>query len=166
MIAIVVATAENNAIGKNNELLWHLPADLKHFKQLTTGHPIIMGRKTFESIGKPLPNRTSIIVTRQADYKQENCVVVQDVKSALEKAQKLDEQVFIIGGGEIYKEMLPFTDTIYLTKVHDTFDADTFFPELNPDNWQETEREDFKPDEKNKYAYSFITLRSCFDLVG
>ncbi|MDX5444151.1 MAG: dihydrofolate reductase [Hymenobacteraceae bacterium] len=159
MIAIVVATAENNAIGKNNELLWHLPADLKHFKQLTTGHPIIMGRKTFESIGKPLPNRTSIIVTRQADYKQENCVVVQDVKSALEKAQKLDEQVFIIGGGEIYKEMLPFTDTIYLTKVHDTFDADTFFPELNPDNWQETEREDFKPDEKNKYAYSFITLK-------
>ncbi|MDX5345802.1 MAG: dihydrofolate reductase [Hymenobacteraceae bacterium] len=159
MIAIVVATAENNAIGKNNELLWHLPADLKHFKQLTTGHPIIMGRKTFESIGKPLPNRTSIIVTRQADYKQENCVVVQDVKSALEKAQELDEQVFIIGGGEIYKEMLPFTDTIYLTKVHDTFDADTFFPELNPDNWQETEREDFKPDEKNKYAYSFITLK-------
>ncbi|MCP2044602.1 dihydrofolate reductase [Pontibacter sp. HSC-36F09] len=160
MIAIVVAIAQNNVIGKDNQLIWHLPADLRHFKQKTMGHPMIMGRKTFESIGKPLPGRTTIIVTRQEDYKAEGCIVVNSVEEAIAKGKELDsEQVSIVGGAEIYKQALSFVDTIYLTKVHHDFDGDTFFPELKEEEWLLVSVEGHEPDEKNKYAYTFKELR-------
>ncbi|MGZ3810501.1 MAG: dihydrofolate reductase [Mucilaginibacter sp.] len=155
-VSIVVAISENNAIGKNNQLLWHLPADLKHFRLITTGHTVIMGRKTYESVGKPLPHRRNIIITRQ-DITIEGCEVVKSIEDAL--ALCADEQeVFIVGGAEIYRLSMNLTDCIYLTIVHQTFDADTFFPEIDYDVWVQTEREDHQPDEKNKLPYSFITL--------
>lgn len=160
MIAIVVAIAENNVIGKDNQLIWHLPADLRHFKQKTMGHPMIMGRKTFESIGKALPGRTTIIVTRQEDYKAEGCIVVNSVEKAIAKGNELDsERVSIVGGAEIYRQVLPAVDTIYLTEVHHAFDGDTFFPELRTEEWIEVSAELHEPDEKNKYAYTFKELR-------
>jgi dihydrofolate reductase len=159
MISIVVAIADHNVIGKDNQLIWHLPADLRHFKQKTMGHPMIMGRKTFESIGKPLPGRTTIIVTRQEDYTAEGCIVTHSVQEAIEKAKELDGQVSIVGGAEIYKQALPLVDVIYLTRVHHTFDGDTFFPELNEAEWEQISAETHEPDEKNKYPYTFIELR-------
>jgi len=158
MIAIVVAAAENNVIGKDNQLIWHLPADLKHFKQITMGHPILMGRKTYESIGKPLPGRTTIIITRQPDYEAAGCIVVNAVQEAVEEARKLDDQAYIIGGAEIYRQALNVTDTIYLTRIHHKFEGDTFFPEINDDEWKVVSEEHHEPDEKNKYSYSFIQL--------
>jgi dihydrofolate reductase len=155
MISIIVAVAENNVIGKDNKLIWHLPKDLKHFKETTTGHYIIQGRKTFESFGKPLPNRTTLIVTRNKNYKAEGCIVVNSLQEALDIA--IDEkEVFIIGGGEIYKQAMPIADRIYLTKVHQLFDGDTFFPEIKLKEWAEISRQDFEPDEKNKYSFSII----------
>ncbi|QNF34869.1 dihydrofolate reductase [Adhaeribacter swui] len=159
MIASVFAMSENRVIGKNNQLPWHLPADLKFFKNLTTGHPIIMGRKTFESIGKPLPNRTSIIITRQPEYHQPGCLVVNNVSSAITKAQQINSDVFIIGGAEILQQALPYIDTMFLTLIHENFAGDTFYPEINPKEWQEVSRQDFTADEKNKYNYSFIQLK-------
>jgi dihydrofolate reductase len=155
-ISIVVAISENNAIGKNNQLLWYLPADLKHFKNITTGHTVIMGRKTYESLGKPLPNRRNIIITRQ-DITIEGCEVAKSIADALALGAG-EKEIFILGGAEIYQQSIHLTDRIYLTIVHQKFDADSFFPEINYDEWQETEREDHQPDEKNKFAYSFITL--------
>ncbi|MDA3779394.1 MAG: dihydrofolate reductase [Bacteroidales bacterium] len=157
MISIIVAVAENNVIGKNNKLLWHIPRDMKHFKETTMGHHIISGRKTFESFGKPLPKRTNIIVTRNNNYTQEGCIIVNSLEDALDYA-KNDTEIFIIGGGEIYKQALNFADRIYLTKVHHSFDGDTFFPEINPNNWKETDRKKIDSDEKNKYPISIITL--------
>ncbi|WP_018478397.1 dihydrofolate reductase [Pontibacter roseus] len=160
MIAIVVAVAENNVIGRNNQLIWHLPADLRHFKQKTMSHPMVMGRKTFESIGKPLPGRTTIIVTRQEGFEAEGCLVVHSVQEALQKGRELDkEQVSIVGGAEIYKQVLPEVDTIFLTEVHHTFEGDTFFPELDMAEWQEVNAEQHEPDEKNPYPYTFRELR-------
>ena len=156
MVTIVVAISENNAIGKNNQLLWYLPADLKHFKNITTGHTVIMGRKTYDSVGKPLPNRRNIIITRQ-DITIEGCEVVKSIEDALALSTG-EEEVFIVGGAEIYKQSIHLTNRIYLTIVHQKFDADSFFPEINYDEWQQTEREDHQPDEKNKLPYSFITL--------
>ena len=159
MTAIVVAAAENNVIGKDNGLIWHLPADLRHFKQLTMGHPILMGRKTYESIGKPLPGRTSVIVTYQEDYAADGCLVAHSLQEAIEQAKALDETIYIIGGAEIYKQALPLTDVIYLTRLHHTFDGDVSFPELDENEWQTIEQEHHEPDEKNKYRYSFLTLK-------
>jgi len=156
IVSIVVAIAENYAIGKNNQLLWHMPADLKHFKNITTGHTVIMGRKTYDSVGKPLPNRRNIIVTRQ-DIKIEGCEVVKSIEDALALCANEDE-VFIVGGAEIYKLAMSKTDRIYLTIIHHSFDADTLFPEIDYMEWKETEREDHQPDERNKFPYSFITL--------
>jgi dihydrofolate reductase len=155
-ISIIVAIGENNAIGKNNQLLWHLPADLRHFKVITSGHSIIMGRKTFDSVGKPLPNRRNIVVTRQ-DIKIEGCEVVKSIDEAIALCKGEDE-VFIGGGAEIYRQAMDKTDRIYLTIIHKMFDADTFFPEINFTEWVETAHEDYQPDEKNKLPYSFITL--------
>ncbi|MFI5163156.1 MAG: dihydrofolate reductase [Sphingobacteriales bacterium] len=155
-ISIIVAIGENNAIGKNNQLLWHMPADLKHFKNTTSGHTIIMGRKTFDSVGKPLPNRRNIVVTRQ-DIKIEGCEVVKSIDDAIALCKGEDE-VFIGGGAEIYRLAMAKTDKIYLTIIHKMFDADTFFPEINFAEWIETAHEDHQPDEKNKLPYSFITL--------
>ncbi|WP_461632087.1 dihydrofolate reductase [Labilibaculum euxinus] len=154
-VSIIVAVSRNQVIGKDNQLIWKLSADLKRFKALTTGHTIIMGRKTFESIGKPLPNRTSVIITRQADYVAEGCVVVNSLEEALEKSSD-QEEVFIIGGGTIYKEALAKANKIYYTKVHKDFEGDTFFPVLDLKEWKSVNREDCFPDEKNEVPYSFI----------
>ena len=159
MIAIVVAAAENNVIGKDNGLIWHLPADLRHFKQITMGHPILMGRKTFESIGKPLPGRTSVIITTQKDYEAEGCLVAHSVAEAVEQARQLDEDLYIIGGANIYEQTLPITDRVYLTRVHAAFDGDVYFPELDEEDWETVEQEHHEPDEKNKYPYSFLMLQ-------
>ncbi|MCT4602353.1 MAG: dihydrofolate reductase [Marinifilum sp.] len=157
-VSIIVAASRNNVIGKDNQLIWRLSADLKRFKALTTGHTIIMGRKTFDSIGKPLPNRTSVIITRQEDYKQEGCIVVHSLEEALE-AVKDQEKVFIIGGGTIYKEAIDKADELYLTLVHKEFFGDTFFPEIKASEWESVAREDCMPDEKNEYPYSFIDYK-------
>jgi len=161
MIALVVAMAENRVIGKNNQLIWHLPAALKFFKNLTTGHPIIMGRKTYESIGKPLPNRTNIIITRQPDFKVEGCLVAHSLNEALMMAQQLDSEIFVIGGAEIYRQAMFLADTIYLTEVHHEFDGDTFFPEIDTLLWVETDREEHQADEKNAYDFAFVTLKAA-----
>jgi dihydrofolate reductase len=153
---IVVAISENNAIGKDNQLLWYLPADLKHFKNITAGHTVIMGRKTFDSVGRPLPNRRNIIITRHVMH-IEGCEVVSSIDAALALCAD-EEEVFIVGGAEIYRQSIHITDRIYLTIVHQKFDADSFFPEIDYDEWMETAREDHQPDEKNKLRYSFITL--------
>src|SRR5882757_2752929 len=136
--SIVVAVSQNHAIGKDNKLLWYLPNDLKHFKEITTGHTIIMGRKTYESVGKPLPNRRNIIITRQ-DITIEGCEVVKSIEDALALCANEDE-VFIVGGAEIYKLAMSKTDRIYLTIIHHSFDADTLFPEIDYMEWKETAR--------------------------
>jgi dihydrofolate reductase len=156
-IYIVVAIATNNAIGKNNELLWHLPKDLKHFKQITSGHTVVMGRKTFDSIGKPLPNRRNIIITRQ-DINPEGCEVANSLDAALALATP-DEDLYFIGGAEIYRQAMAVTNYIYLTIVRQAFDADAYFPEIDPAVWEEMEREDHQADEKNPIPFSFITLK-------
>jgi dihydrofolate reductase len=152
MIKIIVATSKNKVIGNNNELIWKLSSDLKRFKELTTGHPVVMGRKTYESIGKPLPNRRNIIITRNLEYEVNGCEVV----SSLEEALLLtNNDCFIIGGGEIYKQSLEVADKIYLTLVHKDFEGDTTFPELGKE-WAIIDTKDFDADEKNEYNYSFI----------
>ncbi len=157
-LSIVVAIAENRAIGKNNQLLWHLPADLKHFKQITSGHTIIMGRKTYDSIGKPLPNRRNIVITRQSGLQIEGVEVVGSLEEAIALC-KAENEVFVIGGAEIYQTALPLTQKIYLTTIHESFEADAFFPEINANEWLETEKESHDPDEKNALGYTFSTLR-------
>ena len=155
-VSIIVAIGENHAIGKNNQLLWHMPNDLKHFKDITSGRTIIMGRKTFDSVGKPLPRRRNIVVTRQ-DITIPGCEVVKSIEDGLALCKDEDE-VFIGGGAEIYKLAMHLTDRIYLTIIHQNFDADTFFPEIDKNEWKEISREDYHADEKNPYPYSFITL--------
>jgi len=155
-ITAVVAIASNYAIGKNNQLLWHLPNDLKHFKNITAGGTVIMGRKTFASVGKPLPKRRNIVITRQ-DIEIEGCEVVKSIDEAIALCETEDE-VFIVGGAEIYRQAMHLTNRIYLTIVHQSFDADTFFPEIDYKDWKETEREDHEADEKHQFSYSFITL--------
>jgi dihydrofolate reductase len=156
-LSIIVALSENNVVGINNQLPWHLSADLKRVKALTMGHHLIMGRKTFESIGRPLPGRTNVIITRNMDYKAEGCVVVSSLSEALQNAQH-DSEAFVFGGGEIFREALPLVNKIYMTRIHRNFEGDTRFPELNPREWKETARQDFNADEKNNYNYSFIDL--------
>ncbi|AJR03242.1 dihydrofolate reductase [Siansivirga zeaxanthinifaciens] len=156
-LSIIVAAAENNAIGKDNKLIWHLSDDLKHFKNLTNGHHIIMGRKTFESFPKPLPNRTHIVITRQEDYSvPDGVIVVNNLTDAIDAAKK-DSNPYIIGGGEIYKQALNIVDKIEITRVHSTFDADTFFPEIDKSIWKETSKTFHPKDEKNNFDFSFIT---------
>ncbi len=157
IISIVVAIAENNAIGKANKLLWHLPADLKHFKTITTGHPVIMGRKTYDSVGKPLPNRRNIVITRDTTLRLPGVEVVNTLDAAIVLCEGAEE-VFIVGGAEIYKMAMPLTDRIYLTIVRAVFDADTFFPPIPAAEWEETARESHGPDEKNALGYTFSTL--------
>lgn len=157
MIILIAAAAQNNALGKNNDLIWHLPDDFKRFKTLTSGHHIIMGRKTFESFPKPLPNRTHIVITRQKGYQQEGCIVVDSIEKALEISPK-NEDVYIIGGGEIYLLGLPYANKIELTRVFDNFDADIFFPEIDLNEW-ELIKEDFHPrDDRHKYDFSYQTF--------
>ncbi len=158
-LTIIVAAAENNAIGKNNDLIWHLSEDLKRFKSLTNGHHIIMGRKTFESFPKPLPNRTHIVISRQENYHvPDGVILVNNLQDAIDAA-KSDSQPYIIGGGEIYKQALNLATKIELTRVHESFEADTFFPELDLLQWEEVETVFYAKDEKHKYDFSFITYK-------
>ncbi len=157
-VVLVVAAAENNSIGKDNKLLWHLPNDLKFFKNTTWGMPVIMGRKTFEAVNKPLPGRFNIVITRQADWKAEGTISATDLKDALLKAKETNcNEIFIIGGGEIYKQGMDMADKIYLTRVHATLEGDTFFPVIDETVWQLTALQDFAADEKHAYPYSFQT---------
>jgi dihydrofolate reductase len=157
MIIMIAAAAENNALGKDNGLVWHLPDDFKRFKNLTSGHPIIMGRKTFESFQKPLPNRLHIIITRQKNYQAEGCLVVSNLENAIALTDK-NQDAFVIGGGEIYQQALSFTDKIELTRVHDSFGADTFFPEIDEKEWQLIQEEYHPKDEKHKIDFTYQTF--------
>ncbi|MDX6190833.1 dihydrofolate reductase [Flavobacterium sp. Fl-318] len=157
MIIMIAAVAENNALGKNNELVWHLPNDFKRFKALTTNHHIIMGRKTFESFPKPLPNRTHVVITRQENYQPEGCIVVKSISEAIAKCPK-NEDSFIIGGGEIYTLAMPFADVLEITRVHHSFEADAFFPDINKDEWLLVESETNIKDEKHLYDYTYETF--------
>jgi len=152
---MIVAADENNVIGKDNQLIWHLPDDLKFFKQKTSGHCIIMGRHTFESVGKPLPNRTNIIITRDKNYTAVGCKVVHSLEDALELAKE-DDNPFIVGGEQIYRLALPMADQVFLTRVHHEFEGDRHFPELG-DEWIETESIPHAEDEKHQYAFTFKT---------
>ncbi|KAF2507887.1 dihydrofolate reductase [Flavobacterium zhairuonense] len=156
MIIMIAAVAENNALGKNNDLVWHLPNDFKRFKSLTTNHYIIMGRKTFESFPKPLPNRTHVIITRQTDYQPEGCIVVDSIEKAIAVCPE-NEDSYIIGGGEIYNLAMPYADIIEITKVHHIFDADTFFPKINENEWMLVESEENFKDDKHLYDYTYQT---------
>ncbi|MCF8274079.1 MAG: dihydrofolate reductase [Flavobacteriaceae bacterium] len=158
-LTIIVAAAENNAIGKNNQLIWHLSDDLKRFKTLTNGHHIIMGRKTFESFPKPLPNRTHIVITRQLDYQvPDGVIVVNTLQDAIE-ISKQDSQPFIIGGGEIYNQAMEIASIIEITRVHESFEADTFFPKIDTSIWREISNTFHEKDDKNEFAFSFITYK-------
>ena len=155
MITIVVAMGKNREIGVDNQLLWHLPKDLKHFKELTSGHPIIMGRKTYESIGKPLPNRTNIVISRKNDWFEEGILIVGSIKEALKFAKKIDENVFVIGGGTIYEQTIDLADQLEITLVDATLDADTYFPKIEWKIWQKTQETCHEKDEKNQYDFCF-----------
>lgn len=162
MTALIVATAENGVIGRQGQLPWHLPLDLKHFKLLTLGHPVLMGRRTWESIGRPLPGRANIVVTRQPDWVAPGCEVTHSLAEAVALAATRPggELVCVIGGSEIYQAALPAVDVVYLTEVHHTVpDGDAFFPALPPSVWREETRERHEADEKHAYAFSFVTLR-------
>ncbi len=158
MLKILVAFDENRVIGKNNTLIWHLPADLKRFKALTAGHVIIMGRKTFESIGKPLPNRTTIVISRQADLQIDGAIIAHSIEEAILKAKSITrEDIFIVGGAEIYALSLALADQILVTQLHDIFEGDAYFPEIPVASWEITEKERGITDEKNAYQFSYIT---------
>ncbi len=156
-ISIIVAIGENNEIGRNNGLLCHLPADLKRFKELTTGHTVVMGRETFESLPKgALPNRMNVVLTRNKNLSFDNCLVYSSISEVFDN-QIDNSRIFIIGGGEVYKQTLPLVNKLYLTRIHATFDdADTFFPEIYYSEWEEVSREECKADEKNPYDYTFL----------
>ncbi len=158
MITLIAAIGKNGELGKDNDLIWHLPNDLKRFKKVTSGHHVIMGRKTFESLGKPLPKRTNIIITRNSDYTAEGCVVVHSLQAAIEAA-KADDNPYILGGAQIYKQSLEIADVLDLTLVDAELDADAFFPKIDLSIWKETSRQDFKADEKHQYNYSFVSYK-------
>jgi len=160
-ISIIVAVSENNVIGKNNDLPWHLPADMKFFKETTMGHCVVMGRKNYESIPdkyRPLEGRTNIVVTRQKDFKAEGTVISHSIGDAIQIARDKNEtECFIIGGGEIFSQSIKLCDRIYLTRIHNYFEGDVHFPELDSSHWKEISRKDVPADEKNKYSFSLLT---------
>ncbi|MDO4228838.1 MAG: dihydrofolate reductase [Capnocytophaga sp.] len=158
MITLIAAASQNDALGKKGDLPWHLPKDFKRFKQLTSGHCIIMGRKTFETFPALLPNRTHIVITRQKDYEAQGCIVVDTLEKAIAQAYTLDENPFVIGGGEIYHLALPLADKIELTRVHASFeDADAFFPKIPAEDWTLIYSENVEKDEKHLYSFTFET---------
>ncbi|MBN8679414.1 MAG: type 3 dihydrofolate reductase [Chitinophagales bacterium] len=159
LISAIVATAKHNVIGKDNQIPWYLPADLSYFKKTTLGHHIIMGRNSFHSIGRPLPKRTNIVVTRDPFFSADGVMVAHSVEEALGLAYDGgEEEVFIIGGGEIYRETAELWDKIYLTRVDLEVDGDVFFPEINTEEWTETWSEAHQADEKNEHAFTFCVL--------
>lgn len=156
MISIIVAIAHNNVIGASNSLIWHISEDLRRFKAITTGHPVIMGRKTYESIGRPLPNRTNVVITRQADFAVEGCTVVHSLQEAIALFPE-NEELFIIGGGQIYAEALPLAKRIYLTEVDADYEGDTNFPQWDRSEWNLIEEETFLRGEKFDKPFAFLT---------
>ena len=160
LISIIVAVSENNVIGRNNDLPWHLPADMKYFKDTTMGHCVVMGRKNFDSIPqkyRPFEGRTNIVVTRQKDFQSEGVTTVHSIDEAIAFAKSKNEtECFIIGGGEIFVQSLKYCDRVYLTRIHHSFDGDVHFPVLSLKEWKETSRRDISSDEKNKYPFSFL----------
>ena len=156
-VSIVVAMDENGLIGANNRLPWHLPADLRHFKALTMGHPLLMGRRTHESIGRPLPGRHNIVLTHRRDYDAEGCTVIHSLEAARDAAGAAAE-LMIIGGEAVFRQLLPQTGTIHLTRIHHAFEGNTWFPELAAGAWREVARQDCAADNDNRFAYSFIRL--------
>lgn len=162
-IALIVALSDNRVIGRNNQMPWHLPEDLKYFKRVTMGKTILMGRKTFESIGRPLPGRTNVVITRQRTWQADGVRVVHSLSEGLELATSLslidaNEEVIVIGGAQIYRETLPRAQRLYLTEVHAQIEGDTFFPEISDHEWRETGREDHQPEPANPYSHSFVVL--------
>ena len=158
MVIIIAAIASNNALGKDNQLIWHLPADLKRFKSTTLGQTVVMGRKTFESLGKALPYRNKIVITQNKNFEAADITVVHSLEKALE-ISKNKEKIYILGGAEIYSLALPFADLLDLTLVHTDAEADTFFPVIDQNIWKEIKRENHKKDDKNAYDYSFVTYK-------
>lgn len=159
-ISLIVAMGENRAIGKDGGMPWHVPADLQYFKRITMGRPIIMGRKTYESIGKPLPGRTNIVISKNPDFHAEGVIVAPDPRRALEEAAKTEggrEEIMIIGGASVYESFMKAANRVYITELHDSFKADTYFPSLGF-GWEEVSREKHAADEKNPVAYSFVVL--------
>jgi len=157
MISLIWAQDENRLIGKGGRLPWRLPADLIWFRKQTMGKPVLMGRTTYESIGKPLPGRTNIVLTHQPDYQAEGCAVVHSIEEAQQAAAGAEE-IMVIGGAGVYEQLLPHASKAYMTLIHSAFEGDTWFPEFDFDEWSQTSREDHEPDGKNAYSYSFITL--------
>ena len=157
-LTIIAAMSENRVIGRDNDLAWHLPDDLKRFKELTKGHHVIMGRKTYESVGRPLPNRTNIVVTAQRDYKAPGCIIVNTLKEAIQKAEN-DSQPYVIGGGKIYEQALALSDTLELTHIHAQVEGDTYFPEVDTTKWQIVAKESHPADEKHEFAFDFLTYQ-------
>ncbi|WLR59921.1 dihydrofolate reductase [Guptibacillus hwajinpoensis] len=155
MISFLLAMDEKQLIGKDNDLPWHLPADLAYFKRMTTGKSIVMGRKTFESIGKALPGRENYLITRK-DLEYEKVTVLHSVEAFLELSKREEKDWFVIGGAEIYRQLLPHADRLYITEIHETFDGDTYFPDFSQDDWKETSREKHSSDERNKHAFDFV----------
>ncbi len=157
-ISLIVAMANDRVIGRGNQMPWHLPADLKHFKSVTMGKPVAMGRRTFESIGRPLPGRLNIVISRNSDWHYEGVETATSLDDALSKVQDVTE-VMVIGGGQLYVQALPIAQTLYLTHISlDVSDADTWFPEYHPEQWNSVDVIDCEPDEKNPYRYQFETL--------
>ena len=157
-ISLIVAMASNRIIGNQGQMPWHLSADLKKFKKITTGFPVVMGRKTYQSIGRPLPNRTNIIISRDADYAPDGCLVFNDLNNAVSYACQLAEQVFVIGGSTLYEALLPVAQTLYITQIHQDFAGDTWFPAFDGNDWQEVAREDIHDDPGVAFDYSFLQL--------
>ena len=149
----------NREIGVDNQLPWHLPKDLKHFKEITSGHPIIMGRKTYESIGKPLPNRTNIVISRKKDWFEEGILIVGSIKEAIKFGQKIDEDIFIIGGGNIFEQTMDIADKLEVTEIKTNIEADTFFPKIEPKIWTKTDEVCHEKDEKNNFDFCFQTFQ-------
>jgi dihydrofolate reductase len=157
MISMIFAIGKNNALGYKNKMPWHLPADLAYFKKITLGQPVIMGRKTFESLGKPLPGRTNIVITRNKDFSHEGCIVIDSINMAKELVK--DKEAFIIGGAEIYKAFLPIADKMYITEIDSEFEADVFFPEIDYSKWKLVSNEPGITDERNPYNFKFLVYQ-------
>lgn len=159
MISLLVAMDQKRTIGKNNDLPWHLPADLAYFKRVTMGHPIVMGRKTHESIGRALPGRPNIIITRDKNYSAQGCRVIHSIEEIKGIEEKMEDEIFVIGGGQIFKETVQFADLLYITLIEKTFEGDTFFPEINKAEWELVLKEKGIKDERNPYDYFFLIYR-------
>ena len=160
-ISLIVAMASNRVIGNNNLMPWHLSADLKKFKKITMGSPILMGRKTYESIGRPLPGRTNIIISRNPEYQQDGCLVFNDIETAIKKGCESAGEIFVIGGSDLYEAILPIADALYLTIIDKEFQGDTFFPDIDLNDWSEVERENIYDDPDAAFSYSFLKLEKA-----